>query len=240
MYKHNLFFPSRIKGNMEMSYFVVKCTSIKHLQICIDSGVWAFRMRLNPPQPSELLETAHRKGRVILIFSVNNQHGWHGFCESKYPSNNNSSIEEETEQNKLHGLHKNVKSEDDGWFRFPVDWLQHFQNISTHECLPLEKTKHLILVDGSPVNQARNWQQMTEEAGDKLCKQIGQHHDFLLQEKINKEKEKEKHKEKSFFKDEEESVTTPDQIVESWRTLIEKVQRDLGKVILACPFGSQR
>lgn len=60
-------------------YFITKCASIKALRQCVDTGIWACRERVNPPQPHEVLSSAFRQSAVILIFSVNNCHGWHGY-----------------------------------------------------------------------------------------------------------------------------------------------------------------
>ena len=65
----------------ECRYFIVKCASIQALQRCADSGIWACRDRVTPPHPRTLLSAALQASRVILIYSVNNCHGWHGYAE---------------------------------------------------------------------------------------------------------------------------------------------------------------
>ena len=62
-------------------YFIVKVASIQALQRCADSGLWACRDRVTPPHPRTLLSSALQASRVILIYSVNNCHGWHGYAE---------------------------------------------------------------------------------------------------------------------------------------------------------------
>ena len=65
----------------DCSFFIVKVASIQALQRCADSGIWACRDRVAPPHPRTLLSSALKASRVILIYSVNNCHGWHGYAE---------------------------------------------------------------------------------------------------------------------------------------------------------------
>ena len=67
--------------DQECRYFVAKVASIPALQRCAETNMWACRDRLNPPHPRTVLSSALEKFRVILIFSVNNCHGWHGYAE---------------------------------------------------------------------------------------------------------------------------------------------------------------
>ena len=62
-------------------YFIVKVASIEALQRCANSGIWACRDRMTPPHPRTVLSSALQASRVILIYSVNNCHGWHGYAE---------------------------------------------------------------------------------------------------------------------------------------------------------------
>ncbi|XP_005105256.1 uncharacterized protein LOC101860115 [Aplysia californica] len=241
------------------TYFVVKCAAIENLHRCIETGIWACRDRQYPPHPKDLLSSAHEKGRVILVFSVNNQHGWHGYCESNFNCRDLKNVSENATKKEIDTVYvdcdcdnlgdtsgpSNNGNEDDAspWHRFPVTWKVHLQDMSKLACLSSEKTKHLQLPDGSPVNKARNWQQISEDTGGQLCSLINEYREGLLQKKREMDLAKEMQCEVSFFKDEEHAVDSKSQSSSEfggWDVVIEKVQRELGKVHLACPFGSQR
>ena len=62
-------------------YFVAKVATIQDFRRCSETNKWACRDRSSPPQPAEILKEAFTQGPVILVFSVNNCHGWHGYAE---------------------------------------------------------------------------------------------------------------------------------------------------------------
>ncbi|XP_059161994.1 uncharacterized protein LOC131945033 isoform X2 [Physella acuta] len=227
------------------SYFIAKCMNLESLHKCIHSGIWACQERNNPPHPLDLLISAHQNGPVIIIFSVNNQRGWHGYSESLFDSKlNKCSPESEQDDSYI------CKQEDSTnpldiqhlepsvnitkkWHYFHVKWLKHFLSISKQACLSFESTHHLLLKEGNSVNNARNWQQLSESVGRELCNLIDQRLNKLHMDRQLKEEAKKK---PSFFKDEENDVS----INGHWASVIEKVQAELGKLHLVCPFGSQR
>ncbi|GFO30374.1 nucleotidyltransferase [Plakobranchus ocellatus] len=221
--------------------------------------MWAYRRRNKPPHPLEMLSAAHEKGRVILVFSINGQHGWHGFCESLFkceiskhskasdltqtmPNNFfNTSNLEYPDKNEIGESLEYPNSSAEGsslWCHFPVSWLVHFQDIHTFSCLDFKYTDHLDLSDGSPLNKARNWQQLPPTVGDQLCSLIEEHFTHL---KVLEEEKKLKLSEKpeSFFKS-EQRISLCQEKDTIWEAVIAKVTEELGKVHLVCPFGSQR
>lgn len=224
----------------KFSYFIAKCINLESLHKCIHSGIWACQERKNPPHPLDLLISAHQNGPVIIIFSVNNQHGWHGYSESLFDSKLNMCSpeseqdvlickqEDTTKALDIQGLDTTSK-----WHYFQVKWLKHFLSISKQACLGFESTHHLLLKAGNSVNNARNWQELSESVGRELCNLIDQHLNKLQMERQLKEDAKKK---PSFFKEEEHAVS----ISGHWASIIEKVQAELGKIHLVCPFGSQR
>ncbi|CAL1543502.1 unnamed protein product [Lymnaea stagnalis] len=250
----------------EATYFISKCINLDGLDQCIKTCVWACRDHSNSPHPREILSSAHHKGPVILIFSVNNQHGWHGYCESlfnesprtsssyptsngtppqevgfissqgisKFGGNDNADSAQPTLCNKAEYFFRDKNS----WHHFNVRWLKHFLTFNKQACLKFEHTQHLLLPDGTPVNNSRNWQLVEERVGRELCELIDEHHQKLSIYKQLKEEEKLGRNEESFFK--EEAATLGTEVCGGWTAVIRKVERDLGKVHLACPFGSQR
>lgn len=241
------------------TYFIAKCINLDSLDQCIKTCVWACKDRNNTPHPREILSSAHQDGPVILIFSVNNQHGWHGYCESLFNTTTNQtqfnerSLDsgQEISNSKSVG-NENINSaistlcnkaqylsrEKNGWHYFNVKWLKHFLTFNKQACLNFENTQHLLLPDGTPVNNSRNWQIINEQVGKELCDLINEHHQKLSSEKQLREEEKLASIEESFFKEEEAVLGT--ELSEGWTAVITKVERDLGKVHLVCPFGSQR
>ena len=67
----------------EVFYFIAKCIRMQSLKECQKTHSWACTDRADGPQPRSLLTDAFNKGQVILIFSVNNCHGWHGYATMK-------------------------------------------------------------------------------------------------------------------------------------------------------------
>ena len=70
---------------MAKRYFVAKSATLEALGRSFKTTVWAVSDRKNPPQPKEILCEAFdslkdNDGEVILIFSVNNCHGHHGYA----------------------------------------------------------------------------------------------------------------------------------------------------------------
>ena len=164
------------------TYFVVKCNTIDDLETCIKTGRWACRKRLQPPHPRDLLCEAHRKGRVILIFSVTKNHGWHGYCDSELQTSifeDHPGVQVKKEEPTDNSEIENYLE----WDYFPVRWCVQFQDISKQTCLASAATYDLKLMDGSSVNRARNWQQISKDSGKKLCELISTFKIGLLQQK---------------------------------------------------------
>ncbi|KAH9493083.1 hypothetical protein Btru_022770 [Bulinus truncatus] len=266
----------------DVSYFICKCKNLESLQQCIETGVWACQDRISPPHPEDLLTNAHEKGSVILIYSVNNQHGWHGYAQSMYnlsldeiennehkavcctndtisstitsqittdPTQATISVTGENfkqqqpadieEENKLTFSNENLNFNNASkkYHFFRILWLKHFLKYNRQECLHFKSTDNLLLFDGTPVNKARNWQQVNEDIGKKICTLIDQHYDHLnLMQELKKEARLSLNNE-SFFKHEEAKITLENT---GWNYAVEKVKKELGKVHLVCPFGSQR
>lgn len=62
-------------------YFVAKCDNIDRLEAASRTCIWACCDRKTNPQPRDVLHSAMLDGDVILVFSVNNCHGWHGYAQ---------------------------------------------------------------------------------------------------------------------------------------------------------------
>jgi len=73
-------------------YFVAKCDSVDRLKTASKTCIWACRDRNTGPQPRDVLIEAMSKSDVILIFSVNGSHGWHGYAQMISTPDNNTSV----------------------------------------------------------------------------------------------------------------------------------------------------
>ena len=81
-------------GSEEKCYFIVKCRNIESLKKCYETGKWACRDRVAPPHPRCVLTGRLERQPVVLIFSVNNCHGWHGYCEMiSFPTSNDKNMD---------------------------------------------------------------------------------------------------------------------------------------------------
>lgn len=213
-------------ASQQTTYFIMKCADLDSFHQCIKSNEWAWRRRNKQADPHDLLVSAHGRGAVILIFSVNGQHGWHGFCQSCFgvESTRGSSVELKVSE-----------GENSVWHRFPVQWIVHYQQFNKYYCLDFKYTEHLLLPDGLPINKARNWQELTNDVGKELCILLKDHHTYLIEKEQEDQAMK---KPESFFKSDGALCVFKEK--EAWQTVIAKITKDLGKVFLACPFGSQR
>lgn len=229
---------------MESQYFIVKCADFISLKTCIKTEKWAGRDRINPPHPREVLTSALANGRVILIFSVNNCHGWHGYAEMLTPpSSTDDGIEEASidmdgdfcEKKPVEDQSEQCESNvDNYWYYFKVKWLVNFAIEFGEQCLSSKLTEDM-LVDNVPLNKSRNWQRVPFEIGQKLCSLIDTSHAQLKDRQEQKRKQELERIPPPFYNAEENICSE-----ETWKTIVNKVEKDLGKIILACPFGSQR
>ncbi|KAK7481474.1 hypothetical protein BaRGS_00027236 [Batillaria attramentaria] len=294
-------------------YFVAKCASVDALRRCVSSGKWACRERVNPPQPQEVLTSALKQGRVVLLFSVNNCHGWHGYCclttlpakasdgvgcergtgeseggtrvcesqceiESGVEGSPASKTEDEMKRNthivtdvgipidshtaesdscmsdaetfkvtlgKNHEVSVNPSgtnntSEPPGvWHHFHIEWRTQFITEFGETCLTSVQTQNLLLPDGSPLNKARNWQEVSPEVGHQVCRLLDDFYRSLVEKRAKAEEERLAAQPPAFLRSEID-VGVPEGPEQYWRYVVQKVEGELGRVHLACPFGSQR
>lgn len=226
-----------------VQYFVVKCANFSSLKTCIRSEKWACKDRVNPPHPREVLTKALENGKVVLIFSVNNCHGWHGYAEMLTPPNKedehgqeNGCVDEDGESLEKKGNDQTEKSTclADQWHYFKVKWITVFAQDFGEQCLSSKYTEDM-LIDNEPMNKSRNWQEIPPDIGQNLCFLIDKFY-AELKEKSEQKVKKELELIPPPFYDSQETVSSD----ETWKTIVNKVEEDLGKIILACPFGSQR
>ncbi|CAH1787254.1 unnamed protein product [Owenia fusiformis] len=234
-------------GGENTRYFITKSVNFEGLKTCTKTGIWACSDRTQPPQPKDVLTSAYHQGNIILIFSVNNQHGWHGYAKMTSPPgsvDNQENIAEnltrecdltvpETSNTKCSS---NVHVQLTKWHRFTVKWITVFFPTFGEQCLPFSKTAHLQTDPGvdSPVNKARNIQEISQNTGVELCTLIDNHMKTLT-EKQAKKAELVLAKAPPAFYD----VDKPENIEAVWEGLVKKVSH-MGEVLLACAFGSQR
>ncbi|XP_064602496.1 uncharacterized protein LOC135468271 [Liolophura sinensis] len=229
-------------------YFVCKCATIASLRQCVESGVWACKDRDSFPNPRETLTKALGEGTVILVFSVNNCHGWHGVCEMiSAPGeviSNLDGTENASHDDLVSRTAVDMKPDSDTdkssnsviWHRFRVRWRTVFIRKFGERCLSSQTTSELCCFDGQPVNKCRNLQELPEDVGEKIWIMIEEHYNHLSEKQKEKEAAQLSKQPGPFLKGVKEHLD----FQSTWRSLVEKVERDLGKVLLACPFGSQR
>ncbi|XP_025080417.1 LOW QUALITY PROTEIN: uncharacterized protein LOC112556022 [Pomacea canaliculata] len=248
-------------------YFIAKCDSMDALRRCITSGVWASRERSKPPQPHHILAEVFSEGPVILIFSVNNCHGWHGYASMLSPPNREMKVSEEDGSGQCY--HESVvegkKNEDsfstnsateylnllgtgvedasdDGkqislWHHFKIHWHKQFLTDFGERSLSFENTKHFALPDSTPVNKARNWQQITPVVGRQICQLLDDHYASLVERRQKAVENKQASNPAPFLN---MDGCAGREHGEHWKMIVQKVEHELGRVHLACPYGSQR
>lgn len=279
------------------SYFIAKCANISSLQTCITNKQWACKDRLTSlEQPREILTAAFEdSGKVIIIFSVNNCHGWHGYLEMvtkpslKSPENGTGDIsnkncdafkqsyscnEFEPEPNKhlpkeeclidnlesdskfgdtngkvqdsVQTLPKeesclgkqNKENDEVPWYYFKVKWITEFYSQFGEQCLPFQKTVNIFCKDNTPLNKARNWNELDGISGQRVIDMIDEQYKKLESKRQEKIKFQESKLPPPFIQ--KESVHSVTNFIDNWSLLLKRVECELGTVILACPFGSQR
>ena len=370
-------------------YFVAKCGGIDSLRRCVASRTWASRERVTPPQPHETLTAALSQGPVVLLFSVNNCHGWHGYCHmmsppkrsvtgtalvteelvgcqqqhlavgqgeeltaevrqralvteelvgcqrqnlgvgqgeeltaevrrgrdsecdvttalicanmektagekaddpalfdsstlyacsdfakktasmralehassdstshmrspvsSAVPLTTSEKIDSTTQilspnsypSDKILANNPNPSCDSDPldtctWHYFEVKWQTEFISSFGEMCLPSSKTTHLLIPGGSPLNKARNWQEISSGVGAEVCALIDEMYLSLVEKRRKLDEAKLAAKPLPFIRMEGDVQEDSQRY---WRCIVEKVERELGCVHLACPFGSQR
>jgi hypothetical protein len=132
----------------------------------------------------------------------------------------------------------NLQSEDH-WHRFSVKWRTEFISNFGEICLPSSKTADFILCDeATPLNKARNWQEVPEDVGAQVISLIDEMYAGLVEKRREAEAAAEAAKPPPFISMKDVSVT--EDVAAYWKKVVRKVERELGPVHLACPFGSQR
>ena len=217
-----------------VTYFVAKCISMDSLKRSARNSIWACCDRKTPPQPRDLLTQG---GDVILLFSVNNCHGWHGYAQVSSPPG--SVTEEEfnatLQPNETLTLTKDKSKDGDPvWHRFRIEWKILYLKEHGEQCLPFTETEELVCCDGQPVNKARNFQEVSPETGEIMCQKMDLHLAYLTSTRQKKLEERQQKLPPPFFQPGTEN--DPKRV---WDKLVHKVS-NMGKVLLACAFGSQR
>ncbi|KAL3842076.1 hypothetical protein ACJMK2_020141 [Sinanodonta woodiana] len=272
-----------IDREMETRFFIAKCTNIQSLKKCVNTCEWACKDRDKPPHPKDILNEAFTSGKVTIIFSVNNCHGWHGYVEMIGPAEKqmgencvmSKSISDHPLRNNKDHTHNDIESfttesnfltsdtvslpadeliqtktliqdpenrtcdqfsvQENHWYYFPVRWQVNFIHEFGEQCLPSKETDNLVAVDGTPINKARNWQEVSPDVGQKMCFLIDNHYKFLYDKRNLKLQQSLEKKPDPFYRAQSGEVEE-----QMWKKVVDKVERELGKVHLACPFGSQR
>ena len=95
-----------------------------------------------------------------------------------------------------------------------------------------------MCADGlTPLNKARNYQAVSGKAGKHICDLIDAKRKELLQEQEMKSQRQRERLPPAFLQVTSDEASNHDGL---WQALLTQVERNLGSVVLACPFGSQR
>ena len=220
-----------------ITYLVVKCVNIDSLKRTAKNNIWACCDRKFPPHPRDLVTNALKSGEVILLFSVNNCHGWHGYARvvnepgSVSVEESNASLEANDKKLVIKDKSDNEEPE---WHRFKIEWKRLYLREHGEQCLPFSETDDLLCVDGQPVSKARNFQEVPCDVGEIMCQKLDAHYKQLTLKKQKKLEEQQQKLPPPFF---QPGLEKDPQVI--WEKLVHKVH-GMGKVLLACAFGSQR
>lgn len=256
-------------------YFIAKVNNFPSFRQAVQTSQWACSDKTIPPQPRDILSEAFSHGKVVIIFSVSNCHGWHGYAEmlnspgvtqtsevtadldvnlsetdiSSGPQN--KSISEYTVKTKVSNssvetstcnVFTKATSTSEKAFKFyyfDVIWRLNYLEFG-EQCLHSKSTENFTCIekpggDKIPLNKCRNWQEVDSEVGEFVCQEMHKFYDSLCRKREEKVQRKTECQAEPFYK--ETSIST---VKETWKKIVTQVEQNLGKVILACPFGSQR
>ncbi|KAL4225396.1 hypothetical protein ACF0H5_016086 [Mactra antiquata] len=235
-------------------YFIAKVNSFPSLKQAIATSKWACANRHSSPQPVDILREAFKQGNVVIIFSVSNCHGWHGYAKMTSAPSVEDLSTSNTSDNKTIGSENNAGdsvpkrnlldesgkqiSTSQMYYYFNIKWLVHFLDFG-EQCLLSNQTEELycsepLTGNNIQVNKCRNWQKLSCDTGKRLCEMMNCFHKELCLKR--EQKHLFKVQPQPFLKETADCMT----VVETWKKIVHQVENDLGKVILACPFGSQR
>jgi hypothetical protein len=123
---------------------------------------------------------------------------------------------------------------------FKIKWLKKREKFS--DGLSFEKTKHLMneLANNTSVNMSRNCQEISAQVGKELCALIDQEFDKKHEEDNKKRLELERLKQDKTFFILEDEVEEKMSSAELWTMLLQHIETNLGKVLMATYLGSKR
>ena len=216
-------------------YFVVKSATVESLDKASHTNQWACTDRKLGAQPNIFLSEAFKSGSVILIYSVSSAGGWHGYALMKSPPElKDKSYDNQMDEAENIGLQQKKSFADqygDNLYYFDIEWKTLYLKGFGNCCLRFTHTRQLGGDD--PVNKARNFQEIPPECGQEMCKLIDKDYSERLDHKI-KSQQLSQGVATPFINVAEEKDTCV-----IWSILVKKVEQ-MGKIILACVFGSQR
>ena len=120
------------------------------------------------------------------------------------------------------------------WRYFTIAWKVIYIREFGERCLHSSETENFNDLSGSPVNKSRNWQELPVETGERLCYLMEWFYNSLCLKREEKLRTQLENVPVPFYNTDNQSSN------QTWTEIVKKVEQDLGKVILACPFGSQR
>ena len=193
-------------------YFVAKCVDFQALNTSHVTCEWASRRYETTTSPHKILQDCYSAGQVYLIFSVNESKGWQGVA-------------------KMATAPAEI-SDEDGWHRFKLQWDLFFPD-SHRNGLPFSETADMYLGKGDKtllLNKCRNYTQIPSPLAVTLIDKMKAHHQSISLTATHKPSKP------ALFSLQENEKS---QFKLLWEKLNEVVKTK-GRILMTCPFGSQR
>ena len=121
------------------------------------------------------------------------------------------------------------------WHRFSIFWEKLFLEEHGEQCLPFSCTRHFTCIDGIPLNKARNFQEVDVETGLAVCTLINEELCRLTEVRARRHEARESRLPRPFLEVEHSGGDWQ----QLWAPVLKRVS-ELGELVLACAFGSQR
>lgn len=243
-------------------FFIVKCTSVQQVKDSVEKNSWSCTDRENRPEVWNEVGIAFSQGPVILYFNDDKCQGWYGFAGlASAPNESGIKLNIAAFGDPDDAVSQAIAEVREGiWHTFALQWITVFNKYRDETSLGFEHTKHLMCMDNvTSVNNAHHLQELDSDTAVELCKIMNiesqRMSDLADKEQDEKEGRKPKHVKPICYGDDEEEYDSdferrPDYDRRclkkaksnwdlEWKKVMEKVDK-MGKVILACPCGSQR
>ena len=192
-------------------YFIAKCIDFQALNTSHVTCEWGSRRYETTTSPHKILQDCYSAGQVYLIFSVNESKGWQGVAKmATAPAE---------------------MPDKDGWHKFKLQWDLKFPD-NHRNGLPFSETVDMYISKGDEtvlLNKCRNYTQIPSSLATKLIDKMKAHYQNIQLTATKPSKP-------ALFSLEDGEKS---QFKLLWEKLNEVVKTK-GRILMTCPFGSQR